>query len=335
MIHKPYLLFLADASDRNACKTAYGVAYWRPNDCVGELRYPQAKTDCGTRALSIRDAAARGAKTLLIGLAPSGGSLAPAWVETILQALDAGLDIASGMHVRLDSVPAIRDRAQKLGRALHDVRVPPPGIRVGSGRPRTGKRLLTVGTDCSVGKMFTSLALEKEMRARGIKATFRATGQTGILIAGSGIAVDAVIADFISGASEQLSPANEGDHWDLVEGQGSLFHPSFAGVSLGLLHGAQPHLMVMCHDPSRRTMRGDVDHALPGLRECIALNEQLAKLTNPRAKVIGLSLNTVKLADGEARNLLAKLAQEHGMPAVDPVRTGVAPLVDAIVASRA
>jgi uncharacterized NAD-dependent epimerase/dehydratase family protein len=333
MIAKPYLLFLADAQDRNSCKTAYGIAYWRPADCVGELRYPEAKTDCGTAAMTVREAAQRGAKTMVLGLAPSGGALAPRWVETILEALDAGLDIASGMHVRLDSVAAIAERAQRLGRKLHDVRMPPPGIKVGTGRRRPGKRLLTVGTDCNAGKMFTSLALERELRARGKAATFRATGQTGILIAGSGIAVDAVIADFISGATEQLAPANAPDHWDLVEGQGSLFHPSYAGVSLGLLHGAQPDLMVMCHDPTRKTMRGDVDHALPGIRECIALNEHCAKLTNPAAKVIGISVNTSRLADGEAKALLARLAQEHGMPAVDPVRTGVAPLVDAILAS--
>ena len=333
MIRKPYLLFLADAADRNACKTAFGVAHWRPDDCVGELRYPEAKTDCGLPLLGVKDAAAHGARTLLVGLAPSGGSLLPRWIETILEALDAGLDIASGMHVRLDSVPAIRATAERLGRALHDVRMPPPGLEVGTGRKRPGKRLLTVGTDCSVGKMFTSLALERELQRRGMKATFRATGQTGILIAGAGIAVDAVVADFISGATERLAPANAPDHWDLIEGQGSLFHPSFAGVSLGLLHGAQPDLLVMCHDPTRKTMRGDVDHALPALRDCIALNEQLAKLTNPAAKVIGLSLNTVKLGELEAKTLLASLTQDFGMPAVDPVRSGVAPLVDAIVRS--
>lgn len=330
MIQKPYLLFLADAPDRNACKTAFGVAFWRPHECVGELRYPEAKTDCGTPAMDVREAARRGAKTLLVGLAPSGGAFAPRWIETLLEALDAGLDVASGMHVRLDSVDAVKDRAKARGRVLHDVRLPPPGIPVGTGRKRPGLRLLTVGTDCNAGKMFTSLALEKEMKARGMKATFRATGQTGILIAGSGIAVDAVIADFISGAAEQLAPANEPDHWDLVEGQGSLFHPSYAGVSLGLLHGAQPDLMVMCHDPSRKTMRGNVDHPLPPIRECIALNERCARLTNPKATVIGLSVNTSRLGDAEAKALLSHLAQEHGLPAVDPVRTGVAPLVDAI-----
>jgi uncharacterized NAD-dependent epimerase/dehydratase family protein len=335
MIQKPYLLFLADAKDRNACKTAFGVAHWRPNECVGELRYPDAATSCDLPAMTPKEAAARGAKTMLLGLAPSGGRLEPRWIESILEALTAGLDIASGMHVRLADIDSIAKRARELGRSLHDVRTPPRDLPVGSGRPRPGLRLLTVGTDCSVGKMFTTLALERELHARGRKATFRATGQTGILIAGSGIAVDAVVADFISGATEILAPANEPDHIDLIEGQGSLFHPSYAGVSLGLLHGSQPDWLVMCHDPTRAIMRGDVDHRLPDLAECIERNEALARLTNPRARVIGLALNTVKLEPSVARTVLDRLADEYGMPAVDPVRDGVGPIVDDLLASIA
>jgi uncharacterized NAD-dependent epimerase/dehydratase family protein len=193
-------------------------------------------------------------------------------------------------------------------------------------------RVLTVGTDCSVGKMFTSLALERELQSRGIPATFRATGQTGILIAGVGICVDAVVADFISGATEQLAPANDPGHWDIVEGQGSLSHPAFAGVSLGLLHGAQPDRLIVCHDPSRTAMRGAATYPPPTIAETIALNELLGRRTNPDARVVGIAMNTKNLDAAAARELLGQTAEEHGMPAVDPVRDGVAPLVDAILA---
>jgi uncharacterized NAD-dependent epimerase/dehydratase family protein len=332
MIAKPYLLFLADAKDRNAAKTAYGIAYWRPEDCVAETAYPECRTSTGMPSMSIAEAVARGAKTLIVGVASSGGALEPRWLATIEAALEAGLDIASGMHMRLVDQPAIRSLAERLGRRLSDVRTPPTDLRVGTGRPRPGRRVLTVGTDCSVGKMFTSLALERELVARGRRATFRATGQTGILIAGAGIAVDAVVADFISGATERLAPANDPDHIDLIEGQGSLFHPSFAGVSLGLLHGSAADQLVMCHDPTRTTMRGDTDHPLPDLRRCIALNEELARLTNPAARVVGVALNTSRLDEAGAAAAIAAAAAATGLPACDPVRTGVAGLVDAILA---
>jgi uncharacterized NAD-dependent epimerase/dehydratase family protein len=202
---------------------------------------------------------------------------------------------------------------------------------VGTGVERPGRRLLTVGTDCSVGKMYTALACEAEMRRRGMNAKFRATGQTGILIAGGGVSVDAVAADFISGAVEWLSPANDPDHWDLVEGQGSLFHPSFAGVSLGLLHGAQPDALVMCHEPTRRHMRGLPGRPLPDLRECVDANLAAARHTNPEVRCVGISINTAGLGDGDAEGLLKATADRMGLPAVDPFRTGVGPIVDAVV----
>ena len=330
-IAKPYLLFVAGATSRTDAKTAIGVAHWRPDDCVGELAYPEATATTGLERIDLEEGVRRGAKTLVLGVANAGGFIEARWIETFERALDAGLDIASGMHARLADVPALAAKARELGRALHDVRVPPKDLPVGSGRPRAGRRVLTVGTDCSVGKMFTALALEAGLRAAGTHATFRATGQTGILIAGTGIAVDAVVADFISGATERLAPAaSDPAHVDVVEGQGSLFHPSFAGVSLGLLHGAAPDAMVMCHDPTRTRMRGDVDHAPPALLECIATNESLARLTNPRAKVVGLALNTRELDDAAARAAVDAATADTGLPATDPVRFGVAELVDAI-----
>jgi uncharacterized NAD-dependent epimerase/dehydratase family protein len=329
-IQHPYLLFLGDAPNQLAAKTAQGIAQWRPHWCLGQLRLPGCKADLGLPEMTVSDAAAGGARTLILGVANRGGVINEAWLPTLLKALDRGLDLASGLHRRLSDVPALAERARACGRSLFDVRHPTREFSVGSGAKRAGKRLLAVGTDCSIGKMYTTLALENEMRARGMKADFRATGQTGIFIAGSGVSIDAVVADFISGAVEWLSPANEPDHWDLVEGQGSLFHASYAGVSLGLLHGAQPDLLIMCHEPGRPHMRGLPHFPLPDLQDCIEANLRAARLTNPDARLLGFSLNTVRLAPDAARRALRDIEERFGLPAVDPLRTGVAPLVDAM-----
>ncbi len=330
-IEQPYLLFLGDAPDQLAAKTAQGIKDWRPETCVGQLRFTDCKADLGLPDMSLSEGLEKGAKTLVVGVANRGGVISDHWTEVLVKALDLGLDLASGLHNRLAEVPDLAVAADRNGRRLFDVRHPTETFSVGDGRKRPGKRLLTVGTDCSCGKMYTSLALEREMRARGIKADFRATGQTGILIAGGGVSVDAVVADFISGASESLSPANDPDHWDLVEGQGSLFHASFAGVSLGLLHGSQPDVIVMCHEPTREHMRGLPDYALPDIRTCIEANLAAARLTNPAVVCAGLSVNTSRLDPAAAKACLAELEAEVGLPAVDPMRDGVGPLVDEIV----
>lgn len=327
-INPPYLMFLGDAPDQLAAKTASGVAFWRPDWCVAQLRLPGCQADLGLPDMTISQAADAGIKTLIAGVANRGGRIGAEWLSVFEEALDAGLDIASGLHSKVADLPGLSNRAATKGRQIVDARHPDRRFEVASGVPRPGKRLLTVGTDCSVGKMFTSLALEKEMRSRRMKADFRATGQTGIFIAGQGVSIDAVVADFISGATEYLTPANDEDHWDLVEGQGSLFHASFSGVSAGLLHGAQPNAMVMCHAPGRPHMRGLPGYPLPDIADCIALNEQFARLTNPKAKVIGLACNTSSMSDAEAESVLNGLADKHGMPCVDPVRTGVAAIVD-------
>lgn len=329
-IRHPYLMFLGDAPDQLAAKTANGVAQWRRDWCVGQLRLDGCRADLGLPDMSLEEAAEAGVKTLIIGVANRGGRINDTWQETMVRALELGMDIASGLHRKVADLPAVAEVAKLHGRKLFDVRHPSQDFDVANGEKRPGKRLLPVGTDCSVGKMFTALALEREMQARGLKATFRATGQTGIFIAGSGVSVDAVIADFISGATEWLCPANDPDHWDLVEGQGSLFHASYAGVSMGLLHGAQPDAMVLCHEPGRPHMRGLPGYKLPDIGACIALNEQCARLTNPNAKVIGIACNTSAYSETEMRKLLDELSDRYGMPAVDPVRTGVAPLVDAL-----
>jgi uncharacterized NAD-dependent epimerase/dehydratase family protein len=239
----------------------------------------------------------------------------------------SGFDLAAGLHMKLSDIPELSAAADKKGCQISDVRYPKGQSLCGTGDKRTGKRLLTVGTDCSVGKMYTSLSIEKEMLQRGMNVDFRATGQTGILITGSGVSVDAVVSDFISGATEALAPDNSQEHWDIMEGQGSLFHPSYAGVSLGLLHGSQPDALVLCHEPTRTTMRG-VSKALPGLQECMELNLTCARLTNPDVRFIGISVNTSNLSADEAGVYLKGLEDKHGLAAVDPMRGGVSRLVD-------
>jgi len=330
VIDKPYLLFLGDVADQLAAKTAQGVVHWRPEASLGQLRLDGCKADLGLPEMTIDAAAAAGARTFLVGVANSGGILPEHWVATIVDAIEAGMDVASGLHMRLADLPAIRAAAERQGVRLFDVRHPTRSFATGKGTRRPGKRILAVGTDCSCGKMYTTLALEKEMRERGMKADFRATGQTGILITGEGVSIDAVVADFISGAVEWLCPANDPDHWDIVEGQGSLFHPSFAGVSLGLLHGSQPDFLVLCHEPTRTHMRGLPHQPLPGLALCLQRNLEAAQLTNPDVRALGVSINTAALSEAAARDYLAKVEDELQLPTVDAFRTGVAKLLDAL-----
>lgn len=325
-IAHPYLLFIGDVPDALAAKTAQGIVDWRPDWCLGQLRYAGCRADLGIADMTVAAAAAAGARTLIVGAANAGGILPDHWVATIVEALDAGMDVASGLHVRLGSVPAIAEAAQRNGRQLFDVRHSSQRFDTGKGTPRSGRRLLTVGTDCSVGKKYTALALETGMRAAGFEADFRATGQTGVFISGRGVAIDAVVADFISGAVEWLSPAAGAEHWDLIEGQGSLYHPSFAGVSLGLLHGAQPDAFVVCHEPTRTTMRG-VKHPLPSIHDVIDLTVRCGQLTNPGIRCVGIAINTEALGEAEASAHLAEVEAAHGLPATDPLRFGVAPIV--------
>lgn len=331
MIPSPFLLYLGDSQDELSVKTSRGVAVWRPEACVGEYRGPKCNQTLGLPHLAFDEAAAKGAKTMIVGVANAGGVMGPSIVADVVAALRAGLNVASGLHDRLTNHPEIVAAAQAAGLQLFDVREPPANLPVGDGRPRDGRRLLTVGTDCSVGKMYTTLAIEKEMRARGLKADFRATGQTGIFIAQSGVPIDAVVADFISGAAEQISPSRSDGGWDLIEGQGSLFHPSFAGVSLGLLHGAQPDALVICHQPGRESMRGLAGRALPDLKACLEANIEAAKLTSPNVVAVGVALNTSALSPEAAQRACAETSDLLGLPAQDPVSMGVNLIVDRLV----
>jgi uncharacterized NAD-dependent epimerase/dehydratase family protein len=329
-IEHPYLLFLGDVPDQLAAKTAQGIVDWRPDWCLGQLRLPGCGADTGVPDMTIAEAAGAGARTMVVGVANAGGILPTHWVESIVAALDGGLDVATGLHQRLSDVPEIAEAATRNGRALFDVRKSRETFATGKGSKRSGLRLLTVGTDCSVGKKYTALALEKGMRDHGLDADFRATGQTGVFISGRGISIDAVVADFISGAAEWLSPEAETQHWDVIEGQGSLFHPSFAGVSLGLLHGSQPDAFVVCHEPTRRTMR-NVDTPISEITDVIDMTIAHGRLTNPDITCVGLAINTAALNETEAVHLIEKTSQRYGLPTCDPIRTGVAPIVSRIV----
>jgi uncharacterized NAD-dependent epimerase/dehydratase family protein len=330
-IKQPYLMFLGDVPDQLAAKTAHGIVDWRRDWCIGQLRLPGCEADLGIPDMSIAEAAAAGAKTMIVGVANAGGVLPDHWTAEIVTAIEQGMDIASGLHTRLDSKAEIREAAERHRRNLYDVRHTNQTFATGKGNKRPGMRLLTVGTDCSVGKKYAALALEKAMRDKGLKADFRATGQTGIFISGRGVAIDAVVADFIAGAAEWISPAAEPDHWDVIEGQGSLFHPSFAGVTLGLLHGAQPDAFVVCHEPTRTSMRG-VAHPLPTIQQVIDLTIACGRLTNPAIRCVGIAVNTEALGETEARAVLEEVAHQYHLPATDPIRFGAEPLVDRLIA---
>lgn len=332
MIPTPYLLFLGDAPDALAAKVAQGIKDWRPEYAVGQLRLPGCKADMGLPDMTLAQARAAGVRTLVIGVANRGGVIGQHWKTVLVQALEAGFDLASGLHNLLRDEADLVAVAAANGRKLHDVRVPSVAYPIANGVKRTGKRMLAVGTDCSVGKMYTALCMEKEMRARGMKASFRATGQTGILITGGGVPLDAVIADFMAGSIEYLTPDNDPDHWDLIEGQGSLFHVSYSGVTLALVHGGQPDALVICDEPTRAHMRGLPGYKLPALEEVRDMALALARVANPACVAVGVSINTQHMDDATARAHLAAVSDRMGLPATDPFRYGAGVLVDALAA---
>ena len=329
-IEAPYLLFLGDAPDALAAKVAQGIKDWRPDLATGQFRMEGCQADMGLTDMTLEEAKAAGAKTLVVGVANRGGFISDAWRAVLKEALEMGFDLASGLHNLLNDEPELVAAAKANGRVLHDVRIPTVDYPIATGVKRRGKRLLAVGTDCSVGKMYTALALERDMKAAGMKATFRATGQTGILITGDGVPLDAVIADFMAGSVEYLTPDNEEDHWDLIEGQGSLFHASYSGVTLALIHGGQPDALVLCHEPTRQHMRGLPDYKLPTLAQLQEAALMMARVVNPEVTVVGISVNTKAMGEDEAKAYLAKLEAETGLPAVDPFRHGTAKIVEAL-----
>lgn len=330
MIETPYLLFLGDAPDQLAGKVAQGIRDWRPENAVGQIRLEGCRADMRLADMTLQQGLEAGARTLVIGVANRGGAISETWKATLRQALALGYDLASGLHHLLRDEPDLVEVARNHGRNLFDVRIPAQRFPIATGVKRTGKRVLAVGTDCSIGKMYTALAMEKVMRARGMNATFRATGQTGILITGGGIPLDAIVADFMAGAVEWLTPDNDPDHWDLIEGQGSLFHVSFSGVTMALVHGGQPDALILCHEPTRTHMRGLPDYPMPTLEDLCDTALHLARVANPRCVVTGISVNTAALDDNAARACLEEIETRMGLPTVDPYRQGAGRLVDAL-----
>ena len=318
----PYLLFLGDTTEPGYAKTAFGLRDWAADRCIGEFAIAGATVTTGLPKLSPAEAVSKGARSLVIGVANSGGFIAESWIPALKEALEAGLDIVSGMHSRLTDIPSLREAAAQAGRRLIDVRDPPRDIPIGTGIKRSGKRLLTVGTDCALGKKYTALAIARTYHERGVDADFRATGQTGIMIAGAGIPMDAVVSDFAAGAAEMLTPDAAADHWDIIEGQGSILHPVYSGVSLALLHGSQPDVLVVCHDPTRERLLGDEDFVVPTVDEIIDLTVRLGRRTNPDIRVGGISLNTSGLSGAEALAVMAKESVRLGLPVADPMRGG-------------
>ena len=318
----PYLLFLGDCTEPGYAKTAFGLKDWAGDKCVGEYALPGATVTTGLAALTPSEASARGARAMVIGIANSGGRIARQWIPALEEALAAGLDVVSGMHSRLSDFPELREAAASSKGRLIDIRRPPAGLVVANGRKRGGKRLLTVGTDCALGKKYTALALAKAISDAGHPCDFRATGQTGIMIAGGGIALDSVVSDFAAGAAEMLSPDNEAGHWDVIEGQGSLYHPAYAGVSLALLHGSQPDVFVVCHEPSRTHVLGHDGYPLPSIEDVVDLTVRLGRRTNPQIRCGGVSLNTAALDPAAAAALCESESKRLGMPVADPMRGG-------------
>lgn len=331
MIRTPYLLFLGDAPDQLAAKVAQGIADWNPDAVVGQFRMPGCQADVGVPDLSLQEAYDKGARTLVVGVANRGGVISEAWLRVLAEAMEIGFDLASGLHSLLRDEDVLKATSARAGRTLHDVRVPSVAYPIANGKKRSGKRCLALGTDCSVGKMYTGLAMDREMQSRRLKSTFRATGQTGILVTGRGVPLDAVIADFMAGAVEWLTPDNDPDHWDHIEGQGSLFHVSYSGVTMALIHGGQPDAIILAHEPTRTHLRGLPDYDVPSLEALRDMALPIAQIANPAVKIVGVSVNTKALGDDEAARLCEDIEAEMSLPTVDPYRHGASRLVDALL----
>jgi uncharacterized NAD-dependent epimerase/dehydratase family protein len=330
VLRKPYLVFLGDVEDPLTAKTAFGLRDWIKQDLIGQWRSSSRSADLGLPDMTPEQAASRGAGSIIVGAAPAGGQLSDNWEQMLARAARAGLDLVAGLHSRLADRQSLADAAREGHAAIFDIRHFDGRLPIGTGMQRSGKRLLTVGTDCAIGKKYAALAIAREMQSRGMNCDFRATGQTGIMIAGRGISIDAVVADFVSGAAELISPANQPSHWDVIEGQGSLFHPSYAGVALGLLHGSQPDALVLCCDPFRSEIDGCPGFPIPSIEAAIERNLEAARLTNPDVRCVGISINTHGMNEASAAQLLAQTSDSYGLPCIDPYRWGAAAIVDAL-----
>jgi uncharacterized NAD-dependent epimerase/dehydratase family protein len=329
----PFLVYLGDVEDMDSCKTGSGIADWAGERALGQYRSSDRTASVGLRDLSIEQAVLEGAKSLLVGIAGVGGYLEKNWHDDLLRAARAGLNIVSGGHQKLIEIPGLAEAAQQANVELIEIRNPPLSFPIGTGLRRPGRRLLTVGTDCALGKKYTALSIAAQLRGRGVEADFRASGQTGIMITGGGIAIDSIVSDFVAGAAEALSPDADPDHWDIIEGQGSLIHPGYAAVTLGLLHGSQPDEIVLCHDPRRLFNLDSPQVKIPPLMEVVQLYLSMGRLTNPQIRCAGISLNTRGMTDKERAMALARERDETGLIVFDPVADGIEEYIDYLVAT--
>jgi uncharacterized NAD-dependent epimerase/dehydratase family protein len=332
------LLVLAEgrSGDPHFGKTARGVMRYAPEQVVCLLDSERAgETQDGFPIVgSVADALAFRPTTALVGVATAGGRFPPAWQELLRECVAASLDVENGLHEFLTSDPELVELARRHGVELRDLRRPPPDLNVPSGANLEvdARIVLTVGSDCAIGKMSVALELDGEARRRGVASQFLPTGQTGIAIAGWGIAVDAVVSDFLAGAAERLvvEGVERGGELLFVEGQGSILHPAYSGVTLGLIHGSAPHAYVLCHLAGQTAVDEDDRFPIPPLAELVRLHEELSLLARP-ARVVAVALNTSRLDEVAARAAIAAAEEETGLPADDPVRFGAGVLVDAVL----
>ena len=328
------------SGDPHYGKTMRGVLRYRRDDVVVIVDSRRAgETEAGVPIVADVDSALSfGPEVAIVGVATQGGRFPPAWRAILRRSIDAGLSIENGLHEMLGDDLELRPLADVAGVELRDLRRPPPGLDVATGANLEvdAQIVLTVGSDCAIGKMTVSLELDRVARERGHPSVFVPTGQTGIAIAGWGIAVDAVVADFVSGAAEQLvvEGRRRGGELLWVEGQGSLVHPCYSGVTLGLYHGAVPHALVLCHRAGATEIEGSPGHPIPPLRELVELYQRMALPRRP-SRVVALALNTVGMDDGTARRAIEAASDETGLPAADPVREGADGLLDAVLAALA
>jgi D-glutamate N-acetyltransferase len=338
MAQKRYLILAEGFSgDPHYGKTARGILHYSPHPTVAILDSTRAgeTMDGAPVVATIDEALAFEPTTAVVGVATQGGRFPPAWRALLRQCIEAGLDVESGLHEFLADDAELSELARSKGVELHDLRRPPEDLNVptGANLELDAKIVLTVGSDCAIGKKTVAVELDREARSRGLPSVFCPTGQTGIAIAGWGIAVDAVVADFIAGAAERIvvEGAARGGRLLFVEGQGSLVHPLYSGVTLGLLHGAAPHALVLCHKAGEMEIEGCPGHPIPPLPELVELHERIS-LPARRSSVAAIALNTAGLGEGDARRAAAAAEDETGLATDDPVRFGSSRILQSVLA---
>jgi uncharacterized NAD-dependent epimerase/dehydratase family protein len=328
------------SGDAHYGKTLRGVLRYRPEDVVVILDSTRAgESESGVPIVGdVSSALDYVPAVALVGVATQGGRFPPAWRVLLRECLESGLSLENGLHEMVGDDPELREVAARNGVELRDLRRPPAGLDcpTGANLDVDARIVLTVGSDCAIGKMTVSLELDRAARARGLASEFVPTGQTGIAIAGWGIAVDAVVSDFLAGAAEQLvvEGRRRGGELLFVEGQGSLVHPAYSGVTLGLFHGSVPHLLVLCHRAGTTEIEGSPGHPIPPLGELVDLHER-ASLPRRRARVVAVAVNTAGLDDDAAAAAVAEAEAATGLPACDPVRDGADALLDAVLFASA